>query len=98
MADVRDRVIRASEIGQYIFCAQAWWLASVEGRPPANRRDLAAGEATHTRHGWGVRASLALRRLAYGVLVLAAVLAHPGVAPALRFVASAVFVGVSAPV
>ena len=73
MADARDRVIRASEIGQYTFCAQAWWLGSVEGQPSANRQELAAGEATHTRHGWGVRASLALRRLAYAVLVLAVV-------------------------
>ena len=73
MADSQDRIIRASEIGQYVFCAQAWWLGSVEGHPPANRQKLAAGEAIHTRHGWGVRAALALRRLAYGVLGLAAV-------------------------
>jgi hypothetical protein len=69
MAEARDRVIRASEIGQYTF----WWLGSVEGRPSANRQELTAGEAAHTRHGWGVRASLALRRLAYAVLVLAMV-------------------------
>ncbi len=73
MADARERVIRASEIGQYTFCAQAWWLGSVEGRPPANRQELAAGEAMHIRHGLGVRGALALRRLAYVVLVLAAV-------------------------
>lgn len=73
MADPRDRIIRASEVAQYVFCAQAWWLGSVEGHPSANRQELAAGEATHARHGWGVRASLALRRLAYGVLGLAVV-------------------------
>lgn len=73
MADSQEHIIRASEIAQYVFCAQAWWLGSVEGHPSANRQELAAGEATHTRHGWGVRVSLVLRRLAYGVLVLAVV-------------------------
>jgi len=71
MADPRERIIRASEIGQYVFCAQAWWLGSVEGHPPANQQELAAGEMAHSRHGWRVRTALVLRRLAYGVLVLA---------------------------
>lgn len=73
MADAQDRIIRASEIGQYVFCAQAWWLGSVEGRPSANRQELAAGEMSHIRHGWGVRTAFTLRRLAYGVLGLAMV-------------------------
>ncbi len=73
MADACNRIIRASEIAQYVFCAQAWWLGSVEGYPPANRQELAAGEMAHTRHGWGVRTALVLRRLAYGVLALAIV-------------------------
>lgn len=73
MADARDRIIRAGEIGQYVFCSQAWWLSSVEGHPSANREELAAGEMAHTRHGRGVRTAFVLRRLAYGVLVLAAV-------------------------
>ena len=67
------RVIRASEIGRYAYCARAWWLGSVEGLPSAHRREMAAGEAVHARHGWGVRASLWLSRLAYVLLLLAAV-------------------------
>jgi hypothetical protein len=73
MADAHDHIIRASEIGQYAFCAHAWWLGSVEGRPSANRQELTAGEAAHLRHGLGVKASLLLSRVAYAALALAVV-------------------------
>lgn len=66
------RVIRASEIGQYIYCAQAWWLGSVQGLPSSRQRQMAAGTASHLRHGRSVRASQWIRRLAYAVLLLAA--------------------------
>ena len=68
-----ERVIRASEIGRYVYCAHAWWLGSVQGVSSTHQREMAAGEAAHLRHGRGVRASLWLSRLAYGVLLLAAV-------------------------
>jgi len=68
-----DRVIRASEIGRYVYCAHAWWLGSIQGMPSAHVREMATGEAAHLRHGRGVRTSLWLSRLAYGVLLLAAV-------------------------
>jgi hypothetical protein len=71
VSDTSDRIIRASEIGQYAYCARAWWLGSVEGLPSDHQWEMAAGEATHRRHGRGVRASLGLARLAYAVLVLA---------------------------
>jgi hypothetical protein len=67
------RIIRASEIGQYAYCAHAWWMGSVEGLPSGHQREMAAGEATHQRHGQGVRTSLGLARLAYAVLLLAVV-------------------------
>jgi hypothetical protein len=70
----RWRVIRASEIGQYAYCARAWWLGSVEGLPSGHRREMEAGEATHLRHGQGVRRSLGLARVAYVVLLLAVVI------------------------
>lgn len=69
------RVIRASEIGRYVYCAHAWWLGSVEGLPSAHQQETAAGETAHLRHGRIVRASLGLSRLAYGVLLLAAMVA-----------------------
>jgi len=70
-----DRVIRASEIGQYDFCAKAWWLGSIDGVQPSNIRELQAGTAAHEQHGRRVqRASqmqiAAFALVALGVLVL----------------------------
>jgi len=73
-----DRIIRASEIGQYDFCAKAWWLGSIEGVQPSNIRELQAGTAAHEEHGRQVRrasqtqvAALVLVGLGVIVLVLA---------------------------
>jgi len=66
------RIIRASEIGQYKYCARAWWLGSVMGVPSANTRELAQGYKAHRRHGQGVWLAAALRWLAIGLIVLAA--------------------------
>jgi hypothetical protein len=68
-----SRIIRASELGQYAYCAHAWWLGNVEGLPSGHQQEMAAGEAIHLRHGRGVRTSLRLARLAYAVLLLAMV-------------------------
>ena len=68
-----DRVIRASEVGRYVYCAHAWWLGSVQGRPSAHEREMAAGAVAHRRHGRGVSSSLWLHRVAYALLLLAAV-------------------------
>jgi len=64
-----DRVIRASELGQYAYCAKAWWLGSVEGVPSANVREMDAGRSAHERHGQTVQLSVWLSRA--GVLCLA---------------------------
>ena len=74
MSERRDRVIRASEIGRYVYCAHAWWLGSVQGLPSSHQQEMAEGEAAHTRHGWRVRTALGLNRLAYLALLLAAVI------------------------
>ena len=69
-----SRVIRASEIGQYKYCARAWWLGSVMNVPSANVREMAQGEAMHKQHGQTVWWAGALRVLAV-LLVVAAILA-----------------------
>jgi len=78
--DESDRILRASELGQYSFCAKAWWLGSVEGAPSANVREMDAGTSAHERHGQAVQLSSWLGRagwvcLALGLLVLALFLA-----------------------
>ena len=70
----RTRRVTASQVGQYAFCAHAWWLATVEKREPAHQARLDAGQAAHERHGWDVALARASKRLA-GVLVGAAALA-----------------------
>ncbi len=67
------RVIRASEIGEYVFCHRAWWLRHVEGYESANVREMAEGTATHARHGLQVAAASGLRLLALVLLAAAVV-------------------------
>jgi len=72
-----DRVIRASELGQYSFCAKAWWLGSVEGVPSANIREMDAGTSVHEQHGQAVWLSAWLGRVGWiclGLGLLALVL------------------------
>ena len=70
-----DRIIRASEIGQYDYCAKAWWLGSIDGVQPSNIRELQAGTAAHTEHGRQVQRASQLQTIAFvlvglGVIIL----------------------------
>ena len=65
-----DRVIRASEIGQYDFCAKAWWLGSIEGVRPSNVGELQAGATAHAEHGRQVRRAAQMQLIAIGLVVL----------------------------
>ncbi len=69
--DKYSRVIRASEVGAYVYCAHAWWLGSVEGVQPDDMHRLQVGWATHERHGRREIFSAALTRLSYLLLLLA---------------------------
>jgi hypothetical protein len=67
-----DDIIRASEIGQYAYCARAWWLARVKGQRSTNVVALERGSARHRSHGRGVTAYRLLRLAAAALLLLAA--------------------------
>jgi hypothetical protein len=69
----RDRVIRASEVGAYVYCARAWWLGSVEGVRPDDVRRLQTGSTVHEKHGRQVILGHLLIRLFYVLLILAGV-------------------------
>lgn len=68
-----DRIIRASEIGQYEFCAKAWWLGSIDGVPPSNIRELQAGTAAHEQHGRQVQRASQLQIAAFALVGLGVV-------------------------
>jgi len=67
-------VIRASEVGRYVFCARAWWLARVKGMEPESVEELEWGWEEHLRHGRQVRGYLRLRRWALFLLIAALLL------------------------
>lgn len=73
-----EKILRASEIGEYLFCKRAWWLR-LQGIVPANRRALSAGTAAHEEHARRVVFSGCLRTAAFGLLLMAIVLAAVGV-------------------
>ena len=79
-----ERVIRASEIGEYVYCKRAWWLR-LQGYESANVRELAAGTSLHERHGRAVVTGGCLRTAAY--LLLLAALALTAATLAARFLA-----------
>jgi hypothetical protein len=71
VARQRLPIIRASEMGEYVYCARAWWLRRVAGLEPAGRERREMGTALHYRHGRAVVGSRALLVLA-GLLAMAA--------------------------
>lgn len=84
MSKTNNDVIRASEIGEYVYCARAWWLHRVQGAVSHNTAALASGQAAHDQHGRAVAAVHTQRRWAlllavFGVLALLAALLAGGV-------------------
>jgi len=64
------RIIRASEIGAYLYCQRSWWYR-ISGVEPENKRELQVGTDIHYQHGRSVAASMILR-VAGAVLFLSA--------------------------
>lgn len=76
-------VIRASELGEYVYCARSWWLKRAQGVQSHNVDALCSGTAAHDRHGRGVATVQTQRRLATILLAAAALLAVAAVLLAL---------------
>ncbi len=67
------KVIRASEVGSYLYCARAWWYRR-KGIESTNLAEMAAGAELHRLHGRQVIASTLTRLLALVLLLVALVL------------------------
>jgi len=67
------KVIRASEVGTYLYCARAWWYHR-KGIESTNQAEMTSGAELHGLHGRQVIASSMTRILAFILLLLALVL------------------------
>ena len=64
------RVIRASEIGAYLYCHRAWWY-HLQGIVSENQPEMSTGSSYHRSHGRKVLSATLLRAAGW-VLLLAA--------------------------
>ena len=58
------RIVRASEIGEYIYCHRAWWLHQIQGLESANRAEMQAGVTRHQQHGRAVQRAAGMQQAA----------------------------------
>lgn len=68
-----ERWIRASDIGEYLYCQRAWWYR-LQGKDSANVEELALGSRAHARHGRGLLWTNWQRMFAYALIFAALVL------------------------
>ena len=66
-------VIRASEIGSYLYCRRAWWYRK-QGVESENQAEMATGSELHVQHGRKVIAAGMLQIAGYTVLIVAVLL------------------------
>jgi CRISPR/Cas system-associated exonuclease Cas4 (RecB family) len=70
---LRKRIIRASEIGTYLFCNRAWWYQH-EGFENENKQEMAGGTAYHRKHGKLVSKAMLLRAAGWLLFAIALVI------------------------
>ena len=66
-----NTIIRASDLGEYVYCARAWWLRREQGVESRNVAAMQSGRAAHDQHGRAVESVHTQRRLALVLTVLA---------------------------
>jgi hypothetical protein len=71
------RIIRASEIGTYIYCARAWWYHT-QGVRSENQVELDSGSEFHRRHGRLVLTARLMKLAGWLLLLVALVLLTVG--------------------
>jgi CRISPR/Cas system-associated exonuclease Cas4 (RecB family) len=68
------RMLRASELGSFLYCPRAWWYQR-QGVESQNQAELANGTAFHAGHARSAKLVLLLKRAALFLFILAAALA-----------------------
>ena len=63
-------IISASEVGQWVYCHRAWWLAR-QGATNHNVKSLARGEKVHQRHSRQVARASLLSNLSRILMIIA---------------------------
>lgn len=63
-----DRIIRASELAEYLYCRRAWWLSRVVGYEVEETTALSSGSAYHMRHGGLIWRARLARWVAYALV------------------------------
>ena len=66
-------VLRASDIGTYLYCRRAWMYRN-DGVESENRAEMATGTELHRRHGRKVLVAGLLRTLGLILLLIAMIL------------------------
>jgi len=67
---MKTRWIKASEIGEYLYCQRAWWYR-LQGMASANVQELSTGSQVHAQHGRGLRFADWLRLFAFALIAVA---------------------------
>lgn len=67
------RIIRASEIGTFLYCERAWWYR-LQGVELENQAELENGAIYHRQHGRKVLLASLLRLAGWGLLLAALIL------------------------
>lgn len=67
------RVIRASELNNYVYCQRAWWYQK-NGYLSDQHTSMNQGEVLHDRHGRKVRTAGILRTVAIGLIIFSLLL------------------------
>jgi CRISPR/Cas system-associated exonuclease Cas4 (RecB family) len=63
-------VIKASEIGSYLYCKRAWWYRK-QGVESENQSEMAGGTEMHVQHGRKVMAASLLQTAGFILLLTA---------------------------
>jgi hypothetical protein len=71
----RKDYVRASALGEYVYCARAWWLRREGVEPTRGGEARAAGTRWHVEHGRSVARAKRLRMVAAVCIYLAVALA-----------------------